>query len=116
MKQLKKGCVLINTARGGLVENGALLSALKSGRIAAAGLDVIDGENILKEEKKGNPKLAPGDMKKVSQAHMLLKRDDVFVTAHNAFNTQEALTRILDTTIQNIKAFNRKRPINKVKR
>ena len=114
--KIKKGAVLINTARGGLVETHALLKALKDGTIAAAGLDVLEEECNIKEEKqlltKGFAKEC--DLKTMLENHMLLNQKNVIITPHNAFNSREALLRILNTTVENINAFAKKKPINVV--
>jgi D-lactate dehydrogenase len=113
----KKGMVIINTARGGLIETSALVSALKSGQIAGAGLDVLEEEGFIKDElellSKGHPN---EDQLKIALAdHELMYMDNVLITPHNAFNTREALQRILDTTAANISAFAKGQPINLVK-
>jgi len=114
--RMKKGCVLINTARGGLIETEAILLGLEEGIISAAGLDVIEGEVDIKEEKmlvhKGFDK---ADLKTMLQEHMLIEYDNIIMTPHNAFNSEEALKRILDTTVDNVKAFIAQKPINIVK-
>ncbi len=117
IKLVKKGAVLINTARGGLVDTGALLKALDNGIISAAGLDVLEEECFIKEEKQLlHAKFAKTcDLRTALQNHILLKRKNVYITPHNAFNSREALYRILDTTLDNITAFLRKKPINTVK-
>ncbi len=99
---IKKGAYLINTARGAIVETPALLSALKSGQLGGAGLDVLEEEN---EMKGGN----------IDVEKDLLAMPNVIVTPHNAFNTKEAFLRILDTTIDNIVAYVNGAPINVVK-
>jgi len=104
---IKKGAYLVNTARGGLVETEALISALKEGRLAGAGLDVLEEEGIIKDELnflvKGHPE--EHNLKTVLAGHVLIDMPNVIVTPHNAFNTAEALRRILDTTLDNINSF-----------
>ncbi|MFZ4694814.1 MAG: NAD(P)-dependent oxidoreductase [Verrucomicrobiia bacterium] len=56
LASMKRGAVLLNTSRGGLVDEGALIREMRSGRIAAAGLDVIDGEWL--EDKRNHPLIA----------------------------------------------------------
>jgi D-lactate dehydrogenase len=99
---IKKGAYLVNTARGAIVETAALLSALKSGQLSGAGLDVLEEEG---EMKAGNMDIMKD----------LLAMPNVIVTPHNAFNTKEAFLRILDTTIDNIVAYVNGAPINLVK-
>jgi D-lactate dehydrogenase len=114
---IKKGAYLINTSRGGLVETQALLKALSDGTLAGAGLDVLEEECFIKEEvqllSKEFPKTC--DLKTALQNHILLQQKNVIITPHNAFNSNEALMRILDTTIENVKNFTVGRPQNIVK-
>jgi len=111
---IKKGAYLINTARGGLVETESLLKALSNGTLAGAGLDVLEEECFIKEEAQLLSKEFPKtcDLKTALQNHILLKQKNVIVTPHNAFNSEEALRRILDTTVENIQAFAKGKPIN----
>jgi len=117
LKLFKRGCYLINTARGGICDTTALLKGLKQGIFAGLGLDVLEEECFIKEErelltvnfKKGC------DLKTALENHILINQPNVIITPHNAFNSQEALTRILDTTIENIKSFLKNKPINLVK-
>lgn len=102
VNNIKQGSYLINTARGAIVETAAISSALKSGRLAGAGLDVLEEETQMKA----------GDM---SIDADIVAMPNVIVTPHNAFNTTEAYFRILDTTIDNIIAFTKGTPINIVK-
>ncbi len=117
IKLIKKGAVLINTARGALIDTGALIKALDKGIISAAGLDVLEGECFVKEEKQLlHKKFAKVcDLRAVLRNHALLMKRNVYITPHNAFNSREALHRILDTTISNIKSFLKKKPSNLVK-
>jgi len=115
IKKMKKGAILINTARGGVVDTDALLEALKSKKLAGAGLDVVEGEELIKEEhellhKSKNPE----KWRTIVRNHKLFELDNVVFTPHNAFNSKEALIRILDTTIENMKAYFAKNVVNVV--
>ena len=107
IKKIKKGCVLINTARGGIVETEALLTGIKEGILSAIGLDVLEEECAIKEEAEllHETFQKKCDIKTLLEEHILMKQENVFITPHNAFNSNEALMRILDTTIDNINAF-----------
>ena len=95
MKSIKNGSVLINTSRGGLIETQALYDSIQSGKLAFAGLDVLEDENVLLQKQKTSKE-------KRALLNKLLKDPRVLVTPHNAFNTSEALLRILDTSIENL--------------
>jgi D-lactate dehydrogenase len=113
---MKKGSYLINTARGGIVDTHALVKALHSGKLAGAGLDVLEEECTIKEEKQLLSKQFAKEcnVQTVLEDHMLMKMDNVLVTPHNAFNSKEALLRILDTTVENIQGFTAGKKKNKV--
>lgn len=117
MKLIKPGAILVNTARGGLIDTQALVQALEAGRLSGAGLDVLEEECYIKEESEVlSPEFHKScDLRTLIANHVLLTRDDVIITPHNAFNSREAIQRILDTTIENIQAFFAGRPINEVK-
>lgn len=113
--QMKDGVVIINTARGALIDSTALLKALESGKVKAAGLDVLEEEPLLEEEKD----LLSQDFDKekimsVLQDHMLVNHPNVIVTPHNAFNSNEALKKIVETTHENLAAFATGAPVNVV--
>ena len=114
-KLIKKGAILINTSRGGVVDTEALIRALDRKTIAGAGLDVLEGEELIKEEKQ-----LLYDQKKLEvlsnlvKGHILLSKENVIFTPHIAFYSQEALERILETTAQNITAFLSGNPQNTV--
>lgn len=111
---IKKGAYLINTARGAVVETQALIEALKSGRIAGAGLDVLEEEGELNEEAALLTAPHPNEdiIKIALENHYLISHPRVIVTPHLAFNTTEAVERILDTTIENIQRFRAGSPTN----
>lgn len=111
---IKKGALLINTARGALVQTDALLYALREGILSGAGLDVLEEENALRDEQKLGPIPQECDLKTLIGDHALLNHPKVLITPHNAFNSREALQRILDTTVENFKAFFAGKPQNVV--
>lgn len=113
--KMKRGTLLINTARGSVVDTEALLWALEEGILAGAGLDVIEGEEYITEESALlKMPVAEQTLKQVVQAHLLLRRENVVFTPHIAFNSQEAVQRILDITLANLKAFLDGQPQNTV--
>ncbi len=103
IKKMKKGVILINTARGGLVDLDALMEGLDKDIIAGAGLDVIEGEEYIKEEKQllYDPEKAELALT-LAKDHILFDNEKVIFTPHIAFYSQEALMRILEQTVENI--------------
>ncbi len=116
LAQMKKGALLINTARGALIDTDALYHALKTKHLGGAALDVLEMECEIKEEKQllSQQFSATCNLKTILENHQLMKMDNVLITPHNAWHTKEALERILDTTITNIASCKKKRIKNKV--
>lgn len=114
---MKKGALLINTARGPIIETQALVKALKENHLGGAGLDVLEKEGVINNELEflfsGNPE--EHGLKTILANHVLIDMPNVLVTPHNAFNTKEALQRILDTTLESIQSFIADNPKNLVK-
>ena len=118
LKLMKPNSLLINTSRGGVVNTKDLLSALDSDKIGGAGLDVIEGEKTIKEEKELLHKTGKEHTKKLKEvidAYMILHNEKVVFTPHIAFYSKEALMRIFCTTMDNIKDFIKGKPENLVK-
>ncbi|MBC8126383.1 MAG: hydroxyacid dehydrogenase [Gloeobacteraceae cyanobacterium ES-bin-144] len=103
--RMKRGVVLINTARGTLMNTHDLLAALESGHIAAVGLDVLEGEQIINEDVQLLKDANRDQLLAAIETHKLLARENVIITPHNAFNSEEAVQRILNTTAENIQSF-----------
>ena len=95
--KMKHGAVIINCARGGVVDSQALADALNSGKLAAAGIDVFENEPPLAVE------------------HPLLQAKNTVVTPHVAFASKEALEARADIVFANIAAFLEGKPQNIVK-
>jgi D-lactate dehydrogenase len=113
---MKRGSVLINTSRGAIVDTMALVKALSDGHLAGAGLDVLEEEGIIRDEQQF---VASGDMDGHNLAvvladHTLINMPNVIVTPHIAFNTKEAVERILETTLDSIEGFLHGTPANVV--
>jgi len=96
IKMMKKGVIIINTSRGGLIDTTALMEGVKDGIIAEAGLDVVEGEDpyFFKD--------CTGDVIQDDAIAFLLACNNVTITAHQAFFTLEAMKTISHTTIANI--------------
>ena len=98
---MKRGSILINSSRGGLVDTKALIGALKSGHLAGVGLDVYEEEEGIFFEDLSHDVLHDDDLAR------LLTFPNVLITSHQAFLTEEALTEIARTTVANISALAR---------
>jgi D-lactate dehydrogenase len=117
LSMMKRGVLLINTARGSLIDTQALVWALDTGILVGAGLDALEGEEFLQhEEELLNTPDTEDKLNILAHNRLLQRRDNVVITPHIAFNTEEALRRILDTTIENVQAFLQGHPSNLVKR
>lgn len=113
---MKDGVVLINTARGDVVDVTALLHALTEGKVAAAGLDVLPEEPAIREEAELLNRVFAKEhnLETLLINHILIRMRNVVITPHNAFNTVEAVQRINDITLNNILSFQEGKPVNLV--
>jgi D-lactate dehydrogenase len=105
--RMKQGVVLINTARGDVLDIKALAKAIGDGKVAAAGLDVLPEEGGIREEAELLRSVydKKHDLETMLLNHILLRLRNVIITPHSAFNTCEAVERILSTTVDNIRSF-----------
>lgn len=95
----KRGVVLINTSRGALVDAEALLAAIKARQVGAACLDVYEEESDLFFEDNSGHILEDDTLAR------LISMPNVIVSSHQAFLTEEALSNIAETTVQNLLAM-----------
>ncbi|SHF43151.1 D-lactate dehydrogenase [Bacteroides luti] len=110
ISKMKDGVMIINTGRGQLIHTNALIEGLKNKKIGAAGLDVYEEESEYFYEDKSD-KIIDDDV-----LARLLSFNNVIVTSHQAFFTQEALANIASTTLQNMQDFIDGKPLeNEVK-
>jgi D-lactate dehydrogenase len=116
-EQMKKGVLVINTARGAVIDTDALLWALRQDIVAGAGLDVLEGEEMMPEDTLFATLLGDSheDKTTVAENLALMRHPNVIVTPHMAYYTREALRRILEVTVENVQAFVRGMPQNVVR-
>ncbi len=112
--RMKDGVILVNTARGDIIDTNALLQALSNGKVAAAGLDVLPEEPVIQEETEllNSVFAKKHNLQTLLINHILLRMRNVIITPHNAFNTIEAVQRINDITSHNIHSFMAGNPDN----
>jgi D-lactate dehydrogenase len=105
--KMKKGVVLLNTARGELIDTLALLDALDQDIIGYYAADVLEEESAIKDELELFHEADKNQSKfqVLVQDHALIDHPRTHITPHNAFNSQEALERILNTSIYNLNCF-----------
>jgi len=112
---MKRGVIIINTARGDLIDTPALIEALETGIVAGAGLDVLEGEQFLQSANQRHllsSNVVDGRSRQVLALDVLRTMPTVVITDHNAFNTVEALARIRTVTASNIHAWHAGNPVN----
>ncbi len=102
--QMKDGVMIINTSRGGLIDSTAAIDALKQQKIGFLGMDVYENERDLFFEDKSNDVIQDDVFRRLSSCH------NVLFTGHQAFLTEEALTSISVTTLQNIAQLDKGEP------
>lgn len=105
LARTKRGALLVNTSRGGLVDTDAAIEALKSGQLAGLALDVYEQEaDIFFRDLSGTVVIDDA-------LQRLLSFPNVIVTGHQAFFTREAVTTICQTTLQSVTEFDTGKPL-----
>jgi D-lactate dehydrogenase len=118
MAAMKPGALLINTARGELVNMTALLHALHTKRLGGAALDVIESEHLLggdvQIEVLTNGTVKHEVVRDIAEHEALLQLPNVIMTNHNAYNTHEAHARLTASAVASAHAYLDGHPINMV--
>ena len=131
----KRGMILVNTARGGLIDTDALVEALDDGILRGVGLDVLEEERVLQQEamdiigeqivSRLQSGTAPNEARETTPSRVnelqrlmrntaLISRLNVVFTPHVAFNSVETVQSIHEATVENIRAYAAGEPINLV--
>jgi len=99
INKMKDGVIIVNTARGGLIDSSALVKAVKSGKVAHAAIDVIENEKNIRKNKK------------------ILHTKNILVTPHIAFYADDSMDLMFSEAIASIKQFmNEKKILHEVKK
>ncbi|MDR2963683.1 MAG: 2-hydroxyacid dehydrogenase [Bacteroidales bacterium] len=106
--KMKPGVMIINTGRGKLIDSHALIQGLKSQKIGSAGLDVYEEEEEYFFEDMSDIVLDDDVLAR------LLSFNNVLITSHQAFFTQEALANIAQTTLENVQEFSEGKALSNV--
>lgn len=117
ISQTKQGAVIVNTARGELIDTTALIKGLQSAQLSGAALDVLEAENLLAVEEEIlllRPGASKQSLELAAEHSILMKMPNVVLSNHNAYNSREALQRINATTVDNIVSFVSGQPTNVV--
>ena len=106
LRKMKQNAILINTSRGGLIDTKSLYKFLKNGHLGGAGLDVIEGEDLIyHEDELIADNKSHEDLIQLLTDKNIFEFENVIFTPHNAFNSKEAIERILKTTVENLEQY-----------
>nr|AAR85484.1 D-lactate dehydrogenase [Lactobacillus sp. MD-1] len=98
-EEMKPNAILINTARGTIVDTNDLIFALESGEIAAAGIDTLEDESIDLQDSRSTKKITDADLIKLSMM------PNVILTPHSAFHTTESVKNMVNISLNNLKTM-----------
>ena len=105
LSRAKRGALLVNTSRGGLIDTEAVIDALKSGQLGGLAIDVYEQEaGLFFRDLSGT--IITDDV-----LQRLVSFPNVIVTGHQAFLTREAVTTICETTLQSVTEFESGKPL-----
>jgi D-lactate dehydrogenase len=131
LAKCREGVLIVNTARGSLIDTQALRKALDSGHVGGAGLDVLQDERVMRQsvshiiasdivkhlrsdalahDSRDADRLR--ELEELMLGEAVLARSNVVFTPHVAFNSEEALSRVLQVTLESITAFAEGRLVN----
>jgi D-lactate dehydrogenase len=102
LRTMKKNCIIINTARGGLINTPDIIEALENGRIAGVAIDVYEGESELFFENRSDLSMEDRIERWDHNISRLIHLPNTIVSPHVAFLTKTALENIADTTVSNL--------------
>ena len=105
---MKDGAFIVNTSRGKLIDSSALISALKSGKLGGACLDVYEEETSFFFEDRS------GEVIDDDELSVLVSMPNVIITSHQAFLTKEALQKIAEVTVYNLDQFFSGKPLDNI--
>ncbi len=104
IKLMNENVIIVNTARGELIDTEALYNALLDGSVRGAALDVLEFEDTISNKRPGSD-LNLKNLRTSLINTKLLNLDNVIATPHIAYDTKEAVNRILNTTLKNLFEF-----------
>lgn len=104
LEQMKDGVMIVNTSRGGLIDTGTVIEALKSGKVGHLALDVYEQESEVFFRDLSDEILADDMLSR------LLTFPNVLITGHQGFFTEEAMTQIAEVTLANVDTVARGEP------
>ena len=115
LRRMKRGAIIIKTARGGIIDGSRWCRRSAPAR-SRPRVEVLPDEPLIREEAEliSSAFVGQHDLRNLVAGHVLLQMPNVIVTPHSAFNTHEAVARIIATTISNIEAYASGRPENRV--